>query len=79
MVAQERINVAEIVGRKNNCEVNFFSMYFIRTKEEIHLSFKNSEKLRTLALNISVVIIFRFLTCIGTVSFFSQRFSKHGL
>ena len=54
-------------------------MYFVRTKEEIQLSFKNSEKLRTQALNISVVIIFRFLTCIGTVPFFSQRFSKHGL
>ena len=44
MVAQERINVHETVGRKNNCKVNLFSMYFVRTKEEIHLSFKNSEK-----------------------------------
>ena len=25
-------------------KVNFFSMYFVRTKEEIHLSFENSEK-----------------------------------
>ena len=31
-------------------KVNFFSMYFVRTKEEIHLSFKNSEKQRTQAL-----------------------------
>ena len=31
-------------GKKNNCKLNFFSMYFIRNKEEIHLSFKNSEK-----------------------------------
>ena len=44
MVAQERINVLETVGRKNNCKVNSFSMYFVRTKEEIHLSFENSEK-----------------------------------
>ena len=44
MVAQERINVRETVGRKNNCKVNFFSMYFVRTKEEIHLPFENSEK-----------------------------------
>ena len=44
MVAQERVNVRETVGRKNNCKVNFFSMYFVRTKEEIYLSFKNSEK-----------------------------------
>ena len=44
MVAQEKINVSETVGRKNNGKVNFFSMYFVRTKEEIHLSFKNSEK-----------------------------------
>ena len=44
MVAQERINVRETVRRKNNCKVNFFSMYFVQTKEEIHLSIKNSEK-----------------------------------
>ena len=52
MVAQERINIRETVGRKNNCKVNFFSMYFVRTKEEIHLSFKNSEKYPTQALRI---------------------------
>ena len=51
MVAQERINVRETAGRKNNCKVNFFSMYFVRTKEEIHLSFENSEKKRTQALS----------------------------
>ena len=44
MVAQERINVRETVGRKNNRELNFISMYFVRTNEKIHLSFKNSEK-----------------------------------
>ena len=44
MVAQERINVRETVGRKNNGKLNFFSMYSVRNKEEIHLSFKNSEK-----------------------------------
>ena len=44
VLAQKRINVRETVGRKNICKVNFFSMYFVRTKEEIHLSFKNSEK-----------------------------------
>ena len=44
MVAQEGINVCETVGRKNNCKVNFFSMYFVRTNKEILLSFKNSEK-----------------------------------
>ena len=44
MVAQERINVRETVGRKNNCKVYLFSIYFVRTKEEIHLSLKNSEK-----------------------------------
>ena len=51
MVAQERINVRETVGRKNNCKLNIFSMYFVRTNEEIHLYFKNSEKQRTQALN----------------------------
>ena len=34
----------ETVGRKKNCELNFFSMYFIRNKKEKHLPFKNSEK-----------------------------------
>ena len=37
MVALERINVRETVGRKNNCKLNFFSMYFIRNNEEIYL------------------------------------------
>ena len=44
MVTLERINVHETVGRKNNCKQNFFSMYFFRNNEEIHLSFENSEK-----------------------------------
>ena len=50
MVAQERINVCEKVGRKNNCTVNSFSTYFVQAKEEIHLSFKNKEKEGTQAL-----------------------------
>ena len=52
MLALERINIRETVGRKNNCELNFFSMYFVRNNEEIHLSFKNSEKQRTQALSL---------------------------
>ena len=44
MVALERTNVRETVGRESNCKLNFFSMYFVRKNEEIHLSFKNSEK-----------------------------------
>ena len=50
MVALERINVHETVGRKNNRKLNFFSMYFVRNNEERYLSFKNSEKLQTQAL-----------------------------
>ena len=42
MVALEKINVSEAVRRKNNCKLNFFSMYFVRNNEEIHLYFKNS-------------------------------------
>ena len=44
MVAQVRVNVHETMGRKSNCKLNFFSMYFVRNNEEIHLPFKNSEK-----------------------------------
>ena len=44
MVALERINVHETVGRKNNFKLNLFSMYFVRNNEEVHFSFKNSEK-----------------------------------
>ena len=51
MLALGRINVCETVGRKNNCKLNFFSMYFFRNNEEIHLSFKNSEKQQTQALS----------------------------
>ena len=29
---------------KNNCKVNFFSVYFVWNNQELHLSFKNSEK-----------------------------------
>ena len=36
MVALERINVCETVGRKNNCKLNFFSIYlFEKTKKYI--------------------------------------------
>ena len=38
------VNVCETLGRKNNCKLNVFSMYLVRNNEEIHLSFKNSEK-----------------------------------
>ena len=51
MIALEKINARETVGRKSNCKLNFFSMYFVRKNEEMHLSFKNSEKYRTQALN----------------------------
>ena len=44
MVAQARVNVHELMGRKSNCKLNFFSMTFIQNNEEIHFSFKNSEK-----------------------------------
>ena len=44
MVALERINARETVGRKNNCKLNFFAMYSVRNNKEIHLSFKNGEK-----------------------------------
>ena len=35
-------NVCETVGGKNNRKLNFFSMYFVRNNEKIHLSFKNN-------------------------------------
>ena len=44
MITQERINVCETVGRKTNCTLNFFSMFFVRNNGEIRFSFKNSEK-----------------------------------
>ena len=44
MVAQARMNVHETTRSKNNCNINFFSMYFVRNHEEIHFPFKNSEK-----------------------------------
>ena len=59
MVALERINVRETVGRKSNWKLNFFSMYFVWKNEEIHLSFKDSEKWRTQALS-NVSVFFRF-------------------
>ena len=44
VVAQARMNAHETIRRKNNCKLNFFSMYFVRNNEEIHFNFKNSEK-----------------------------------
>ena len=44
MVVPERRNLRETEGRKNDCKLNLFSMYFVGNKEEIHLSFKNGEK-----------------------------------
>ena len=35
MVVQARMTVHETMGRKNNCELNFFSMYFARNNKEI--------------------------------------------
>ena len=52
------VNVRETVGRKNNRQLNFFSIYFVQTTEEIHLSFKNSEKQQKQALTL---LIFNFL------------------
>ena len=38
VAAQERINVRKTAGRKNNCKLNFFSMYFVEiTKKYICL------------------------------------------
>ena len=45
MVALERINARERVGRKSNCKLNFFSMYFFPNSEEIHLSFNSFKEL----------------------------------
>ena len=43
MVALVRVNVHEMMGRKSNCKINFFSIYFVQNNEEIHLPFKNIE------------------------------------
>ena len=43
MVAQrEQMFVKQ--WEEKTTKLNFFSMYFIQNNEEIHLSFKNSEK-----------------------------------
>ena len=57
MVAETRVNVHETMGRKNNCELNFFSVYFVRNNKEIHFSFKNSEKWRTQALKTTILLL----------------------
>ena len=44
MVAKVRVTVYETMGRKNNGKLNFFSVYFDWNNEEIHFSFKDSEK-----------------------------------
>ena len=36
MVAQARVNVRETMRSKNNCKLDFFSMYFVRNNEETH-------------------------------------------
>ena len=41
---REYIFVKQWEEKQLNCKLNFFSMYFVRNKEEIHLSFKNREK-----------------------------------
>ena len=53
-----RVNVHETMGRKNNCKLNFFSIYSVRNNKEIHLSFKISEKLRTQALSLCQLNMF---------------------
>ena len=53
-----RVNVHETMGRKNNCKLNFFSIYSVRNNEEIHLSFKISVKLRTQALSLCQLNMF---------------------
>ena len=58
MVAQARVNVHETMERKNNCKLNFFSISFVRNNEEIHFSFKISEKLRTQALSLCQLNMF---------------------
>ena len=40
MVAQVRVNIREMMGRKNNCKLNFLSMQFVRNNKELHFSFK---------------------------------------
>ena len=69
-------------------KLNFFSMYFVRTSEEIHLSFKNSEKERTQALSKKSqtfgVCMYQFAaaqqTSTAKLSAFFQRFeTKQGI
>ena len=43
MVAQAKVNVHEMIGRKKNCKLNFFSLYFVKNNKEIRFSFKISE------------------------------------
>ena len=43
MVAQARMNVHQTMGRRNNCELNFFSMYLVQNNEQIHFYSENSE------------------------------------
>ena len=73
MVAPVRINVRQTVGRKNNCKLNFFSMYFVWTNEEKHLYFKNSEKYQTQALKNSIPLMW---FCWLTVKFGLNTFNN---
>ena len=38
-----RVNIHETMRRKNNCKLNFFSIFFVWNNKEIHFYFKNSE------------------------------------
>ena len=52
-------------------------MYFVRNNEEIHLSFKNSEKLQTQALikkHLSLSVFGDFLNFILVLSFLTSYF-----
>ena len=62
MVAQERINVRETVGRKNNCKLNFFSTYFVRNNEEYICLLKIADTSFKLQQE---VLIFNGTSCVG--------------
>ena len=59
-------------------KVNFFSMYFVQTKEEIHLSFKNSEKQWTQALRGSCTVYRNALESRMKGRMFKLMIPKHG-
>ena len=63
MVDQARVNVHETMGRKNNCKLNFFSMYLVRNNNEIPFYFKNREKYQTKALTNPTDTSLSFIAC----------------